>query len=60
MEKARDENIFPTSLSIQGKSSFQLAGLALKNPPKKNHPKKPQKTHPKKTTKNVFWGFFKF
>jgi hypothetical protein len=45
------------------------AGLALKNPPKKTHPKKPQKTHPKKPkkthlkkpTKNVFfWGFFGF
>jgi hypothetical protein len=27
------------------------AGLAIKNPPKKNHLKKP--------TKNVFWGVFK-
>jgi hypothetical protein len=41
--------------------------LALKNPPKKTHPKKPKKTHLKKPTKNgffgVFWvflGFFKF
>jgi hypothetical protein len=41
-----------------------LAGLALKNPPKKTHPKKPKKTHLKKPTKNgffwVFMGFFKF
>jgi hypothetical protein len=43
-----------------------LSGLALKNPPKKTHPKKPtQKNPPKKPTKNVFfwgvfWGFFKF
>ncbi len=44
-----------------------LPGLALKNPPKKTHPKKPtqktQKTHLKKTTKSVFlggfFGFFK-
>jgi hypothetical protein len=39
-------------------------GLALKNPPKKTHPKKPKKTHPKKPTKNVFFlgflSFFKF
>jgi hypothetical protein len=38
--------------------------LALKNPPKKTHPKKPKKTHLKKPTKNgvfwVFWVFFKF
>jgi len=38
--------------------------LALKNPPKKTHPKKPKKTHLKKPTKNgffwVFLGFFKF
>jgi FHS family Na+ dependent glucose MFS transporter 1 len=33
------------------------AGLAIKNPPKKTHPKKPQKTHLKKPTKNVFLGF---
>jgi hypothetical protein len=32
------------------------AGLAIKNTPKKNHPKKP----PKKPTKNVFLGYFKF
>jgi hypothetical protein len=31
------------------------AGLAIRNPPKKNH-KKPSK----KTTKNGFFGFFKF
>jgi hypothetical protein len=30
-------------------------GLALKNPPKKNHPKKP-----KKPTKNVFFLIFNF
>jgi hypothetical protein len=40
------------------------AGLALKNPPKKTHPKKPKKNHLKKPTKNVFFwfflGFFKF
>ncbi len=34
------------------------AGSALKNPPKKTHPKKPKKTHLKKPTKNVFCGFF--
>jgi hypothetical protein len=31
------------------------AGLAIKNSPKKNPPKK---THLKKPTKNVFFGFF--
>jgi hypothetical protein len=40
------------------------AGLAIKNPTKKNPPKKTQKNHLKKPTKNVFflffWGFFKF
>jgi hypothetical protein len=40
------------------------SGLALKNPPKKTHPKKPKKTHLKKPTKSgffwVFLGFFKF
>jgi hypothetical protein len=37
------------------------AGLALKNPPKKIHPKKTKKTHLKKTTKNgFFWVFLKF
>jgi hypothetical protein len=40
------------------------SGLAIKNPPKKTHPKKPKKTHLKKPTKNgffwVFLGFFKF
>jgi hypothetical protein len=36
-------------------------GLALKNPPKKTHPKKPKKTHLKKPTKNgFFWVFFGF
>jgi hypothetical protein len=38
------------------------AGLALKNPPKKTHPKKPKKTRlkkPKKTHPQVgFFGFF--
>jgi hypothetical protein len=33
-------------------------GLALKNPPKKTHPKKPKKTHLKKPTKSGFFGFF--
>jgi hypothetical protein len=38
-------------------SSTHPAGLALKNPPKKTHPKKPKKTHLKKPTKNgFFWG----
>ncbi len=32
------------------------AGLAVKNPPKKTHPKNP----PKKPIKNGFLGFFKF
>ena len=33
----------------------QIAGLALKNPPNKTHPKKPNKTHLKKpSTKWVF------
>jgi hypothetical protein len=36
-------------------------GLALKNPPKKTHPKKPKKNHLKKPTKNVFfWVFLVF
>jgi hypothetical protein len=35
------------------------AGLALKNPPKKTHPKKPKKTRLKKPTRKlVFLGFF--
>jgi hypothetical protein len=33
----------------------KITGLALKNPPKKTHPKKPKKTHLTKPTKN---GFF--
>jgi hypothetical protein len=33
-------------------------GLAIKNPPKKTHPKKNKKTHLKKPTKNGFFGFF--
>jgi hypothetical protein len=37
-----------------------LTGLAIKNPPKKNHPKNPKKTHLKKPTKNVFFFFFFF
>jgi hypothetical protein len=37
------------------------AGLAIKNPPKKTHPKKQKKIHQKKPTKNVFFlGFFGF
>jgi hypothetical protein len=40
------------------------AGLAIKDPPKKTHPKKPtQKTHLKNPTKMCFlvlFGFFKF
>jgi hypothetical protein len=46
------------------------AGLPIKNPPKKTHPKKltqknppkkpTQKNPPKKTSKNVFFGFFNF
>jgi hypothetical protein len=36
----------------------QQAGLAIRNPPKKTHPKK---NHLKKPTKNVFfWVFLKF
>jgi hypothetical protein len=42
--------------------SLFLSGLALKNPPKKTHPKKPQKTRlkkPQKTHPQVgFFGFF--
>jgi hypothetical protein len=45
----------------KGQPSALAPGLALKNPPKKTHPKKPQKNHLKKPTKNVFFvGFFKF
>jgi hypothetical protein len=33
------------------------AGLSIKNPPKKTHPKKPTL---KKPTKNVFFFFFNF
>jgi hypothetical protein len=36
------------------------AGLAIKNPPKKPHPKKPKKKTHKKPTKNGFLGFLKF
>jgi hypothetical protein len=35
-----------------------VPGLALKNPPKKTHPKKPQKTHLKKPTKSGFFWVF--
>jgi hypothetical protein len=38
-------------------ASHPKAGLAIKNPPKKPHPKKPKKP-PKKPTKNGFFGFF--
>jgi hypothetical protein len=42
-------------------SSSQVAGLAIKNPPKKIHPKKPtQKNLPKKPTKSVLFGFLSF
>jgi hypothetical protein len=57
----------PFSANIQACSAHQhpnIPGLALKNPPKKTHPKKPKKTHLKKPTKNgffwVFLGFFEF
>jgi hypothetical protein len=39
--------------------AYVVAGLALKTPPKKTHPKKPKKTHLKKPTKNVFFWVFK-
>jgi hypothetical protein len=45
------------TFSILGHSTV-YPGLALKNPPKKTHPKKTKKTHLKKPTKNVFLGFF--
>jgi hypothetical protein len=34
------------------------AGLAIKNPPQKTHPKKPTQKNSKKPTKNGFLGFF--
>jgi hypothetical protein len=37
-----------------------IPGLALKNPPKKTHPKKPKKKHLKKPLKMGFLGFFGF
>jgi hypothetical protein len=50
--------------SLEADLTSLQAGLAIKNPPKKTHPKKPnqknQKKKHKKTTKNVFLGFFKF
>jgi hypothetical protein len=39
---------------VEGSALCSQAGLAIKNPPKKTHPKNP----PKKPTKNVFCGFF--
>jgi hypothetical protein len=47
----------PTRLIRIGKE-YHTAGLALKNPPKKTHPKQPKKTHLKNPTKNGFFGFF--
>jgi hypothetical protein len=48
-------------LLISLSKSCTQPGLAVKNPPKKTHPKKTQKNHLKKTTKNVFfWVFFGF
>jgi hypothetical protein len=41
-----------------GSFNVRQAGLAIKNPPKKTHPKKPKKTHIKKPTKNEFFSFF--
>jgi hypothetical protein len=38
---------------------YQL-GLALKNPPKKTHPKNPKKRTQKNPLKMFFFGFFKF
>jgi hypothetical protein len=48
--------------AAQGRRLIRLeAGLAIKNPPQKTHPKKPtQKNHLKKPAKNGFWVFFKF
>jgi hypothetical protein len=50
---------FPTGLGSLPYRFFP--GLALKNPPKKTHPKKPKKTHLKKPNKNgFFWVFLNF
>jgi hypothetical protein len=51
--------------AVLGRYTTLEAGLAIKNPPKKDYPKKkpPKKTHKKttkKSTKNVFFRFFKF
>ncbi len=42
----------------EGEERRRGAELALKNPPKKTHPKKPKKTHLKKPTNNGFFLFF--
>jgi hypothetical protein len=44
----------------EAKQPLKKAGLALKNPPKKTHPKKPKKTHLKNPLKVGFFGYFKF
>jgi hypothetical protein len=47
------------SMVTDSKVVHKEPGLALKNPPKKTHPKKPKKTHLKKPTKKCFFfGFF--
>jgi hypothetical protein len=47
-----------TGPAISIRRTVFYAGLAIKNPPKKTHPKKPKKTHLKKPTKNVFFVSF--
>jgi hypothetical protein len=46
---------FRLILSLLGRT-----GLALKNPPKKTHPKKPKRNHLKNPLKMDFFGFFWF
>jgi hypothetical protein len=48
------------TLILSEKEYGLQTGLALKNPPKKTHPKKTKKTHLKNPLKMVFLGFFGF
>jgi hypothetical protein len=56
-------NLWPPLRGGKDKTLFPFLflpapGLALKNPPKKTHPKKTKKNHLKKPTKNVFFLVF--
>jgi hypothetical protein len=66
LQNNRNQWFFKNILSVDGRIRIRTkitdpsctAGLALKNPHKKTHPKKPKKTHLKKPTKNGFFWVF--